>query len=206
MTRTRKRPSSNGRPPKPPAIPGEVTLGMAHEIGNLLGALQLRLQVIAQDPVCHQAQGLNFTSIDRILEEANEWVQRVQALALPAPRTLSNGAQGLVDLNQAVAEAIKLAGSGMRLQARRAGFVLRVVQAPGRLPVVRGVPADIRRELVDLLLRAGKAFPRGGTMRVAARRTGNAVIVRVENPGGQLAQVRLGIAPARTGRSRSATA
>jgi hypothetical protein len=43
-----------------------------------------------------------------------------------------------------VAEAIQLAGDGLRVQARRAGVELRIENAVGRLPPVRGVPEDIR--------------------------------------------------------------
>jgi signal transduction histidine kinase len=173
-------------------FPGEVTLGMAHEIGNMLGALQLRLQILQQNPACRKAQGRNLDAMARILDEANDLVQRVQALgmATPLPRSTS-GEPALVNVQRTVAEAIQLAGNGLRLRARRAGVQLRIEQALGRLPDVPGAPSDIRRLMVRLLIGAGKSFPKGGTMRVVGRKSDAAVILRiVPARGTQLARGR----------------
>jgi hypothetical protein len=58
-----------------PTVPSEVVLAMAHEIGNQLGALQLRLLMLKQDASCRQAQGRNLEAMENILNEANELVQ-----------------------------------------------------------------------------------------------------------------------------------
>ncbi len=190
---------------------------MAHEIGNQLGALQLRLQLLKQDAACRQAQGRNLEAMENILNEANELVQRVHLLAMATLVSLPDGGEhSLVDLQQVVAEAIQLAGNGLRLQARRAGIELRIENAVGRLPPVRGVPEDIRRALVKLLLGARRAFPRGGTIRVVGRRAAEAVILRVEDArrargtrqSGKRAplELRLPRAAAKPGRPRSAVA
>jgi hypothetical protein len=62
---------------------GEVALSTAHELGNVLGALQLRLQILDGDPACRRAQRKNLDAMKRILEEANTLVRRVQSLGVP---------------------------------------------------------------------------------------------------------------------------
>jgi signal transduction histidine kinase len=190
MTRARKQ------------FPGQVALGMAHEIGNFLGALSLRLQILQQNPACRKAQARNLDAMARILEQANDLVQRVQALGMetPLPRSTS-GEPPLVNVQRTVAEAIQLAGDGLRLRARRAGAQLRIEQAPGRLPDVPGAAADIRRALVRLLIGAGQSFPNGGTIRVVGRKAADAVILRIQPGRGTL---RLPRAAPKPRRSRSA--
>jgi hypothetical protein len=153
---------------------------MAHEIGNLMSALQLRLQIVQQNSVSREAQGRNLDAMSRILDEAQSLLQRVQALSPGTPLSRSApGEQPLVNVQRTVAEAIQLAGNGLRLRARRSGVQLQIEQALGRLPDVPGTPADIRRTLVRLLIGAGKAFPNGGTIRVVGRKAA-AVILRIE--------------------------
>jgi signal transduction histidine kinase len=204
MTRARKQ------------FPREVALGMAHELGNMLGALQLRLQILRQNPACRKAQGRNLEAMARILEEANDLVQRVQALGMGTPLSRStSGEAPLVNVKRTVAEAIQLAGDGLRLRARRAGVQLRIQQALGRLPDVPGAPEDIRRTLVGLLIGAGQSFPKGGTIRVVGRKAADAVILRIEAARGtqpvrgrgqasRPLELRLPRAAPKPGRSRSA--
>lgn len=162
-------------------VPGEVALGMAHEIGNLMGALSLRLQILQQNPACRETQGRNLDAMSRILDEAQNLLQRVRALGKETPTSRSSpGEPPLVNVQRTVAEAIQLAGNGLRLRARRAGVQLRIEQALGRLPDVPGAPADIRRTLVRLLIGAGQSFPKGGTIRVVGRKAADAVILRIE--------------------------
>jgi signal transduction histidine kinase len=191
---------------------------MAHEIGNQLGALQLRLQLLKEDPSCRQAQGRNLEAMEKILNEANELVQRVQVLGMATLVSLADGAEhSLVDLEQMVAQAIQLAGNGLRLKSRRAGIELRIENAVGRLPPVRGVPEDIRRALVNLLLVARQAFPRGGTIRLVGRRAADMIVLRVEDPrrmrgarqsgrAGAALELRLPCAAPKPARPRSALA
>jgi signal transduction histidine kinase len=216
MTRGQKPATIGKRDQRLLATVGDAALGMAHELGNLLGALQLRMQILDQNPACRQVQGKNLDAMGRILSEASALVQQVQALGMSSSDVVSkdDGSQA-VDLHQTVTEAIRLAGNGMRLQARKAGVDLRIEQALGRLPRVHGVPAEIRRTLVDLLIDARDALPRGGTIRVVGKRTANAVTLRIEDQRGKLAartptptrarrELRLPVSRGRTGaRSRS---
>jgi hypothetical protein len=194
-------------------VPGEVALGLAHEIGNLLGALQLRLQIVQQNSVCRETQGRNLDAMSRILDEAQDLLQGVQALGTVTPPSRSApGEPALVNVERTVAEAIQLAGSGLRLRARRSGVQLQIEQALGRLPDVPGTPADIRRTLVRLLIGAGRSFPNGGTIRVVGRRAADAVILRIEAARGTQAvrgrarplELRLPRAAPKPRRSRSA--
>jgi signal transduction histidine kinase len=195
-----------------------VILGIAHEIGNQLGALQLRLQMLKQDAACRQAQGRNLEAMESILNEASELVQRAHILGMTTLVSPPEGGDhSLVDLQQVVAEAIQLVGNGLRVQARRAGIELRIENAVGRLPPARGVPEDIRRALVNLLLGARQAFPRGGTIRVVGSRAAEAVILRIEDSrrkrgtrqsgqAGAPLELRLPCAATKPGRPRSAVA
>ncbi len=50
----------------------------AHDLGNALGALRLRLDIVANDSTCVWAQGGNLQAMTRILAEAQALVHRLQ--------------------------------------------------------------------------------------------------------------------------------
>jgi|tagenome__1003787_1003787.scaffolds.fasta_scaffold20966777_2 hypothetical protein len=55
------------------------TARTVHELGNALGAVQLRLEIVINDSTCMWAQGANLEAINRIVAEAQTLVHRLQA-------------------------------------------------------------------------------------------------------------------------------
>lgn len=157
---------------------GELALGVAHDVNNILGALQLRLQVLLRDEACQQAQGVNIQALARIVDEGSALVARLQSFA-----RAESAAPGPVDLNECIAGALEIADSGLRLRARDSGVRLSIEKDLGELPPVKGVAQEFRHVFVNLLINARDAMPKGGRIRVAATTTPSSVLVRVEDEG-----------------------
>jgi signal transduction histidine kinase len=157
---------------------GEVALGVAHDVNNIIGALQLRVEVLAHDPACVASQSQNIAALQRIAEDAGRLVSRLQSLARPRGED-----DQMLDLRQVVMEAAEIAGSGLALRARQAGIELRIEAELGPLPKVRGNADDIRNIVVNLLINAKDAMPAGGVIRVSGESTAREVVIRVEDQG-----------------------
>ena len=48
------------------------TRELRHDLGNALGALRLRVQIVNADPTCRAAQGKNLDAIERIVKRSME--------------------------------------------------------------------------------------------------------------------------------------
>lgn len=63
---------------------------LRHDLGNALGALRLRLQLVMADPKCQAAQGKNLEAVDRILLRCVDLFSALRAQsAKPAARSES---------------------------------------------------------------------------------------------------------------------
>ena len=145
--------------------------GVAHELSTPLGVIVGRAE---------QLLGRGDERVERsartILEQANNIDQVVRGLlgfARGAPIALKEVAPKTL-----VAEAIDL------VEHRFARAGVRVAPAFGAdLPVVRCEPLLFKHALVNLLLNACDASPRGGTVRIEVRTEGGEVLFVVDDEG-----------------------
>jgi signal transduction histidine kinase len=139
---------------------GRLAAGVAHEIGNPLGAingytylLRQRLAGDAQSRDVVAAVEREAGRIDRIVRGLLDYAR---------PR---RGARGAVRLDEAVATVSRLLAD----QGALRGVRLTTRVAPG-IPPLEGDQHEMEQVLVNLVLNAVDAMPGGGTIVVAARR------------------------------------
>ena len=150
---------------------GELAAGLAHDLRNTLGGLQLRVRVAAeQAPRGEQRERENLEIIDRVLGDAVGTLGRLQDLA----RGRRGRGAGRADLREVIGDAVALVRSQPRL---------RVEARLPELPLVAGSSAELKHVFVGLLINARDAMPRGGRVRISARRSGASVVVRVADDG-----------------------
>ncbi len=134
---------------------GEMAAGMAHEIRNPLGGIQLYASLLAKD-VADQVDSL------QLVNKISAGVKRLEGLVsqtLHFTREITANVTE-VDLAEVVAEAIELSHNAMLARSITCN-----VQGPARLAVM----ADsvlIGQALLNLLLNAADAAPQGGTVSV----------------------------------------
>jgi signal transduction histidine kinase len=158
------------------ATVGRLASGIAHEVGNPLGAITGYVE-LARDRLGAIA---GSSEVDDFLARIAAEAQRIDGtvrdlldLARPAEPAL-----GAIDLAAPVEAALRLA----RVQARFRGVTVEVALPPG-LPRVVADERRLSQVFLNLLLNAGDAMAGAGTVRLDARVDGDGVAVRVADSG-----------------------
>ncbi|WP_233261843.1 sensor histidine kinase [Vitiosangium sp. GDMCC 1.1324] len=167
---------------------GEMVLGVAHDLNNTLNAMKLRLELIQRDTRLAARQRDNLEALERIVSDASTRVHHLQDFAR-RHREERNGEPVL--LAEVVREAMEIARGDLEQRAAREGLTLRLDVKVPPLPPVSGSAADLRYVLINLLLNARDAMPRGGTIRVRGRHQRGQVILTVEDEGTGISQEHL---------------
>jgi two-component system, NtrC family, sensor kinase len=158
------------------ATVGRLAGGVAHEVGNPLGAIAgyaelARARLEAGAPAAELADLLSRVSaeaarIDAIIRDLLDFARPADLVLAP------------VSLSGVVEGAVRLA----RVQARFRAVEV-AVDLPGDLPPVRADERRIGQVFLNLLMNAGDAMEGAGAVRITARAEGEHVRVEVADRG-----------------------
>lgn len=157
------------------ATVGRLASGLAHEVGNPLGAVTGYVE-LARARLPPEPHPDLVDALDRIASAADRIDRTVRELldfARPAPPLL-----GGVDLATSVDAALRLA----RVQARFRRVEVDVA-LPAPLPRVHADERRVAQVLVNLLLNAGDAMAGAGRVRIDARAEAGRVVLSVADQG-----------------------
>ncbi len=140
---------------------GQMASGMAHHLNNLLSVVSGRNQLLLLKVKEPEIRG-PLEVVQRATHDAAEVVRRV--LGFTAMRPVSSAAR--VDLNEVVGEVIELTRPRWQDQAHLQGIAIDVVSRLGEIPRVAGEDSSLREVVMNLLLNAVDALPRGGTITI----------------------------------------
>ncbi|MBK8914654.1 MAG: hypothetical protein IPM64_08670 [Phycisphaerales bacterium] len=151
---------------------GEMAAGVAHEVRNPLGAIQLYVNLLRTDPPPTESAHTILDKIDGAIRAVDRVVSDTLALA-PRPDRSSR---------VPVAEVLQRAVEACRPAAERAGVVIKL-STPTAEPIVRVDGDGLHRALVNLITNAAEAAPRGSTVGVGARGVEGWVTLTVTDSG-----------------------
>jgi CheY-like chemotaxis protein len=173
---------------------GEMAVGVAHGLNNLLGAIVAQSAQLLDDPdperaraarAIHQAASDGAVAVRRLLrvgrgDSAAELAVADRAAAEP------------LDLGAVLRDAAAVAQPRLDAAARRGAPIdLRVEPARPSWPTVLGVGPDLREAVVNLVVNAVEAMPSGGTIRLRAEAdAGHAIILCEDTGAGMSPEVR----------------
>jgi signal transduction histidine kinase len=157
---------------------GVLASGAAHHLNNLLavilGNIQLLLEGVRKPEIRHALELLEQTT-----QDAADVVRRLQRFSRVEP--FANMVP--VDLNALAREVLELTQPLWQDEALARGVRIEAVLDPGEIPAVTGDPGALRETLMNLLLNAIEALPKGGGVTVKTWRSGHAVRCSVADSG-----------------------
>lgn len=157
---------------------GEMSAGVAHHLNNVLGVILGNIQLARRrelDPWLHD----KLETCELAATDGAATVKRIQALARherPLP-------VGGIDLNEIVAEVVKLTKPKWRSEPRLSGHRISLTTSLAKLPLVQGSASDLREVVTNLILNAVQAMPEGGRIAVRTRADGDFAVLSVADNG-----------------------
>jgi GAF domain-containing protein/anti-sigma regulatory factor (Ser/Thr protein kinase) len=157
---------------------GELAAGAAHHLNNLLAVVLGRLELALGD---HPSDAVerHIKVAERASLDSAAVVRRMRdfSRAHPAPDLAA------VDLNAVVRDVVELTRPRWHDAAEMCGIHIDVRVEPGPIPTVKGEAVALREVLMNLLLNAIEALPRGGTITVRTEVSDDAVQCEVIDTG-----------------------
>lgn len=159
-------------------VVGAMAGGIANEFNNLLaivlGKTQLMLTRAPEGPL---REGL--AAVEEAAWRAADIVRRLQGFAA----TSMDDGTDPVDLAAVVQDAVALTRALWKDEAEARGAPIELVTDLDRVPPVEGQAAALRESVMNLILNAVDAMPRGGRLGVTLRRVDAGVELHVSDGG-----------------------
>ncbi len=157
---------------------GKLSASIAHEINNpLMGILttaKLLVRLAEGEPASkpRDASLKQLRMVQRETERCSAIVRNLLDFARQRPLALKD-----VDVNAAIDEALSVAANQAAIQG------VRVDKRLGTVPTVQADLGQLRQAFLNIALNAIDAMPKGGTLTVVSRLSGDAVEVEMADTG-----------------------
>jgi signal transduction histidine kinase len=157
---------------------GAMAGGIANEFNNLLAIVLGKTQLmLARAPEGPLREGLG--AVEEAAWRAADIVRRLQGLAA----TTMDDSTTTVDLTAIVEDAVVLTRPVWKDEAEARSVQIDLVTDLDRVPPVEGQKGALREAMMNLILNAVDAMPRGGRLGVTTRRVDTGIELQVSDTG-----------------------
>ena len=143
---------------------GRMTMGVAHDLNNLLSGLMGHLELVREANVLHRLPDDARRSLDTVHQAAQDGASLIQKLQRYIRDDTEMHVETL-DIEALIDDCLTLTQPYWRNEPRREGIVIDVERDFGHPPPMKGVASELREVFVNLILNAVHAMPDGGTLR-----------------------------------------
>lgn len=157
---------------------GQLASGVAHDFNNALAAIMGRAQLMRRrisDPKLLQSLDV----IQKAAEDAAATARRIQTFARQAPLEKFER----LELGSLVLDAIEITRTRWEDDAFLYGWRYDVATDVPPGLYVSGNASELREVFVNLIINAIDAMPRGGTLKISARREDGEIVLRLTDQG-----------------------
>jgi signal transduction histidine kinase len=147
---------------------GTVAAGVAHEIRNPLGMIQLKTDKLAIDQLNEESLKEFKASVTSNIERSTNIIRNMLDLAKSKDKVYSN--VNLVGVIESALQFFPLSG-------------IKLVKELLPVPDINGNAEELKQVFVNLIDNAVKAMPNGGTLKIASRHEDNNVNIYVTDTG-----------------------
>ena len=159
-------------------VVGQLTGGAAHSLNDMLAAILGRTQLLQERTRDEDARS-ELAAIGQSAATGAIMLRRLLDFARDDPQTRFVE----TDVNLLLRDAAEVTRFMWRDQSEVNGLFIDVVRDFADVPPVRAQPTQLRRVLIELLLNAIEAMPRGGLITLRTERKDNNVLVSVIDNG-----------------------
>lgn len=138
---------------------GELAASVAHEIKNPLAGIKLAMQVLAKEPDLGTRHRATMQDIMQSIERLDKTMTDLLSYSRIQPPQLKT-----IDLHEVIENAL----AGIKEQCHLSGITILRDFDPS-LPLMLLDPLQVERGLLNILLNACQAMPKGGTITVKTR-------------------------------------
>ena len=162
---------------------GRMTMGVAHDLNNLLSGLIGHIELLREDAAQHEAYGEELRSSIRTIEQtAEDGAALIEKLQRYIRQDTEEHFEQ-VDLSALVDDCITLTQPYWYNEPRREGIEIEVQTSLADVPPIQGAAAELREVFVNLILNAVQAMPDGGTLSFETYVADQSVCARVHDTG-----------------------
>jgi signal transduction histidine kinase len=161
---------------------GQMVSGIAHDFNNALMPIMGLTRFFLESPEALKNPELFRADLQTLRSSASaaaEVVRRLREFYHPVEAL---GATS-VNLSNLMEQVVLLTTPAWKVQAQAAGRAIRVVNEIGDIPPLRANEPRLREALINLVLNAVDALPKGGTIRLSAESSGETVTLRISDTG-----------------------
>lgn len=152
---------------------GQLSAGVAHELNEPLGNILAFAQLASKEAGLPAQAARDLDKIVATSLHAREIIKKLMLFARQTPPQKKP-----VDLNAVVEDGLYFLES----RCVKQGVSVERRLAP-ELPEIAADPSQLNQVLVNLAVNAVQAMPAGGTLTIATRRSGDCVVLSVEDTG-----------------------
>lgn len=158
---------------------GGIAAGVAHDFNNILAAVlfqaEVALRLTKEESVRPYLQNIQQAALD-----GTETVKRIREFTRTQPALEG---MGLVDLRKVIENAVDMSQPHWKDQAQARGATIQMKVSLEDSPTIRGNAAQLCQVLVNLIINAAEALPRGGDIQIRAVKKNGAVALLVADNG-----------------------
>jgi signal transduction histidine kinase len=143
---------------------GTMASGIAHDLNNGLTIILGYGDMLLRDKKKFPAESTARADLEKIVlagHDNAELVKRLREFYRPSDTREHRQA---VNLNELIEETLALTKPRWKSQANAAGATIRIKKDLGDVPIIAGVPAELREVLTNLIFNAVDAMPQGGRL------------------------------------------
>jgi signal transduction histidine kinase len=162
---------------------GTMASGIAHDLNNgltiILGYGDILLRNTKNFPPKSRARA-DLEKIVLAGHDNAELVKRLREFYRPSDTREHRQA---IELNKLVEESLALTMPRWKSQANAAGATIRIKKELNEVPIIAGVPAELREVLTNLIFNAVDAMPQGGRLCFRTKETRGQVQIQIADTG-----------------------
>ncbi len=151
---------------------GQISAGVAHEIGNPLSSISSVVQMLTRRNACDDSRQ-QLALIETHIQRISAIVRQLVTFARPAAERWER-----IDLRELLKDVIRLVSYDRRARNVNISF-----EADTNLPRTYGLRDQLQQVFLNLSLNALDAMPEGGTLRIGLEAQRDRLVTRIEDSG-----------------------